>query len=175
MKKSIFTSVLMILAVCSACTSKVNKQETTTQEDVVNVEEAITNESTLNEIRFADWGDEEWSDNEYIKAVRKHIDKLNNGEITDEMIEPLKHYLQGKFVITYMEPSYYGGAMVQFFFIDNPDIIFSSWVYSSVDVSNKAITDYEVRGSIIISDEYTALTKEEVMENLEKNPQIRVW
>ena len=175
MKKSIFTSVLMILAICSACTSKVNKQETTTQEDVVNVEEAITNESTLNEIRFADWGDEEWSDNEYIKAVRKHIDKLNNGEITDEMIEPLKHYLQGKFVITYMEPSYYGGAMVQFFFIDNPDIIFSSWVYSSVDVSNKAITDYEVRGSIIISDEYTALTKEEVMENLEKNPQIRVW
>lgn len=175
MKKSIFTSVLMILAICSACTSKVNKQETTTQEDVVDVEEVITNESSLNEIRFADWGDEEWSDNEYIKAVRKHIDKLNNGEITDEMIEPLKHYLQGKFVITYMEPSYYGGAMVQFFFIDNPDIIFSSWVYSSVDVSNKAITDYEVRGSITIADEYTALTKEEVMENLEKNPQIRVW
>lgn len=175
MKKSIFISVFMFLAICSAGTSKVDKQDTTTQEVVVDIEEVTTDESSLNEIRFANWGDEEWSDNEYIKAVRKHIDKLNNGEITDEMIEPFKHYLQGKFVITYMEPSYYGGAMVLFFFIDNPDIIFNAWVYSSVDVSNKAITDYEVRGSIIISDDYTGLTREEVMENLKNNPQIKVW
>lgn len=175
MKKSIFISVFMFLAICSAGTSKVDKQDTTTQKVVVDIEEVITDESSLNEIRFANWGDEEWSDNEYIKAVRKHIDKLNNGEITDEMIEPFKHYLQGKFVITYMEPSYYGGAMVLFFFIDNPDIIFNAWVYSEVDYVKKVVTNYEVRGGIEINDENSGLSKEEVMETLKANPEIKIW
>lgn len=174
MKKSIFTSVLMILAICSACTSKVNKQETTTQEDVVDVEEVIDLEA-LNEIRFANWGDEEWSDNEYIRTLRKYIDSYNNGDFTDEMMEPFADYLKGKFVINYMEPYFYGGAQILFFFIDKPDIIFNTWVYSEVDYVKKVVTNYEVRGGIEINDENSGLSKEEVMENLEKNPQIRVW
>lgn len=28
---------------------------------------------TLNDIRFAGWGEKEWADNEYIRAVRKTI------------------------------------------------------------------------------------------------------
>ncbi len=44
------------------------------------------------------------------------------------------------------EPFLAGGLFIQFVFIDSPQDIYSSWVYSDVDPEAGAVTNYSVRG-----------------------------
>ena len=159
-------------AVCANATTSVaamakeETSQTTTDED--------SKKKSLNEIRFDGWGEKEWSDNEYIRTLRKHIDAHNRGETWIINFIPYNEYVKGKFVICYMNEAIYGGANILFFFIDNPSVIFSAWVYSSVDIEKEVVTGYEVR-EVWVDDENSGITKEQVLKDLEARPEIIVW
>lgn len=171
-KKTTLLLCIAFMAIASAMCN-VNASEMIGMVSIVSMEEE-TNKRPLNDIRFEGWGDKEWSDNEYIRSLRKHIDAHNNEEACIIDFIAYKELVKGKFVIYYMEPAIYGGAYILFFFIDNPSIIFDAWVYSYVDEAKEVVTKYEVR-SVNVYDENSGLTKEQVLKDLETNPEIKVW
>lgn len=60
-------------------------------------------------------------------------------------IDPYKEQIRGKFVIYDIEPYLLGGAFIRITFIDMPDRVFSSWIYSHVDEKKGIIESYEIR------------------------------
>lgn len=160
------TTVCANATVPETTTDKEETTQTTTDEG--------SNKRSLNDIRFDGWGEKEWTDNEYIRCLRKHIDAHNREETWIIDFLPYNEYVKGKFVICYMDATTYGGAIILFFFIDNPSVIFSAWVYSSVDIEKEVVTGYEVR-EVWVHDENSGITKEEVLKDLEARPEIRVW
>lgn len=142
--------------------------------DTINptTSEEKTNE-TLNDIRFAGWGDAEWCDNEYIRTVRKYIDAYNNGEIADTNLDEYKDYIQGKF-IAFAEPSTVGGAVVNIVFCDHPEKDFYSIVYSSVNVQTREVYDYKYVGLRLESFD-SGYTKEDIEKGLAEHPEVKLW
>lgn len=128
----------------------------------------------LNDIRFANYTDNDWLDNEYIRCLRKYIDDYNSGKIKDEELDPYKEKLKGKFVIGWAEPYLMGGLFIQFIFIDYPEDMFSAWVYSGVDEETETVLDYEVR-SINKEEEPINYTKEEILELVKEHPELKLW
>lgn len=54
--------------------------------DSLNIELTAAKDTarkSLNDIRFEGWKEQDWLDNEYIRALRKYIDAYNKGEIED--------------------------------------------------------------------------------------------
>lgn len=129
---------------------------------------------TLNEIRFGGWTDKEWLDNDYIRELRKRIDAYNSGEIVDANSEQYLDYFKGQFVIFNIEPYIMGGAFIYFVFIENPAKVFAVWVYSGVDEEREVVVDYECR-SIRMLEKESGFTKEEILEIVEKDPNIKLW
>lgn len=101
--------------------------ETGTDEIVTTPSDTLPRKS-LNDIRFEGWTDKEWLDNEYIRALRKHLDAYNKGEIIDIHSDEYKEDLKGKFVIANIEPYLLGGAFIQFVFIEKPQKVYNTWV-----------------------------------------------
>lgn len=133
-----------------------------------------TDSICLNDIRFADFKDEDWLDNEYIRCLRRYLDDYNSGKIKNEELDQYKEKLKGKFVIGNVEPCYYGGLFLQITFIDYPDDVFSSWVYSSVDEETKTVLDYEVR-SFTLNEKKSGFTKEEILKAVKEHPELKLW
>ena len=136
--------------------------------------DSIGNGKGLNDIRFADFKDEDWLDNEYIRCLRKYLDDYNSGKIKDGGLDPYKKKVRGKFVIGSVHPYLLGGLFIRIMFVDNPDDIFSAWVYSSVDMETETILDYSVHG-ISHDDERSGFTTEDVLSLLKKHPEQKVW
>ena len=91
--------------------------------------------SAQNDIRFKDWGEKEWLDNGYIRELRNFFDTYYNGDIDDEQYEglaPYKSLMKSKFAVLYIEPFPGGGTFIDIVFLDNPRIVFKSWVYSFI-------------------------------------------
>ena len=129
----------------------------------------------LNGIRFEEWGDKEWLNNNYIRSVRLYIDAYNLGLVKDEELDKHKAALKGKFCICSIEPFMGGGAWMHIAFVDDTSFSLRFWVYSFVNESDPAaIEGYDVRGSDLV-DEPLGLTTEEIKDILKENPHKQLW
>ena len=126
----------------------------------------------LNGIRFENWGDKEWLNNNYIRSVRLYIDAYNLGLVKDEGLDKHKAALKGKFCICSIEPFMGGGAWMHIAFVDDTSFSLRFWVYSYV--TDNTISGYEVRSADLI-DEPLGLTTEEIKEILKQNPHNQLW
>ena len=89
-------------------------------------------------------------------------------------MEPFRKKLAGKFVVIQSDPFMAGGLMVCVVFIDNPNDVFSAWIYSSVDEDAERVVDYEVR-AVTLLDEKTELTKEQLLQAIDEYPELKLW
>lgn len=129
----------------------------------------------LNGIRFENWGDKEWLNNNYIRSVRLYIDAYNLGLVKDEELDKHKAALKGKFCICSIEPFMGGGAWMHIAFVDDTSFSLRFWVYSFVNEDNPiAIEGYDVRGSDLV-DEPLGITPEEIKDILKQNPHNQLW
>lgn len=126
----------------------------------------------LNGIRFEEWSDKEWLNNNYIRSVRLYLDAYNLGLVKDEALDKHKTALKGKFCICSIEPYVYGGAWVHIAFVNDTSFSLRFWVYSFV--TDNTISGYEVRSADLI-DEPIGLTTEEVKDILKENPYNQLW
>ena len=126
----------------------------------------------LNGIRFEEWGDKEWLNNNYIRSVRLYLDAYNLGLVKDEGLDKHKVALKGKFCICSIEPYVYGGAWLHIAFVDDTSFSLRFWVYSFV--TDNTISGYEVRSADLV-DEPLGLTTEEIKEILKQNPHNQFW
>ena len=175
--------ILLIFICCAtllSCGHKNQAKDTSLTENIVaeaiptNTIEDNANGETLNDIRFAGWGKNEWADNEYIRAVRKYIDAYNSGEIKNPDLDEQKKYIQGKFAIADIQPYIAGGALIYIIFYDNPEQTFSAHVYSDVDEKTRVVSNYECRG---LKNENMDLefSQEDILQFLKECPEHRLW
>ena len=133
-----------------------------------------TDTISLNDIRFSGWTEEDWCDNDYIKALRVYLDEFQAGRIEDEELAPYKDKINCQFVVGYIGKFLGGGAFIDIIFLDLPNRVFSSWVYSYVDEETNVITGYEVR-SVTINEELIENTREEILNVVKENPKFKLW
>lgn len=129
---------------------------------------------SLNDIRFSGWTEEDWCDNDYIKALRVYLDEFQAGRIEDEELAPYKDKINCQFVVGYIGQFLGGGAFIDIIFLDLPNRVFSSWVYSYVDEETNVITGYEVR-SVTINEELIENIREEILNVVKENPKFKLW
>lgn len=145
-----------------------------TQDTVVDTTadaEGIIAIGGLNAIRFAGWEDKDWFDNEYIHVLRHFLDEYSGG---DPDLDPYKEILKSKFVVANFEPAIMGGAWMGIIFLDKPDAIFASWVYSDVDVDAGKVIGYHVRGVHKV-DDLPDNTKEDILQVTSAHPELKLW
>lgn len=129
---------------------------------------------SLNDIRFSGWTEADWWDNNYIKALRAYLDEFQAGRIEDEELAPYKDKINCQFVVGYIGQFLGGGAFIDIIFLDLPNRVFSSWVYSYVDGETNVITGYEVK-SVTIQEELTEISKEEILNDVKEDPNLKLW
>ena len=128
----------------------------------------------LNEIRFENWTEKEWLDNDYIRELRAYIDDCYNGKIEDETLNEFHDVLQSKFIIGLIEPALFGGVFIYFSFVDEPRKVFQTHIYSFVDSDARKVCGYEVR-YVALDDEEVDFTTEEYYALSEKYPLLKLW
>ena len=126
----------------------------------------------LNSIRFEEWSDKEWLNNNYIRSVRLYIDAYVLGLVKNEAFDKHKSAMKGKFIICQIEPFMGGGAWIHIAFVDDTSFLLRFWVYSFV--TDNTISGYDVRSADII-DEPLGITTEEIKEILKQNPHNQLW
>lgn len=130
---------------------------------------------SLNDIRFENWTEEDWYDNDYFRALSTYIDDWLEGKVDNKELEPYKSALKGsKFIIGDASPAIFGGMFVSIVFLNAPNVIFETHIYSGVDEDTEEITDYEVRG-LRVSDRETGWTKEDLLTLLKEHPENKLW
>lgn len=129
---------------------------------------------SLNDIRFSGWTEEDWWDNDYIKALRAYLDEFQAGRIEDEELMPYKDKINCQFVVGQIGQFFDGGVFIDIIFLDLPNRVFSSWVYSYVDGETNVITGYEVK-SVTIQEELTEISKEEILNDVKEDPNLKLW
>ena len=120
------------LIILSAC----NQQKSSTVQSVdttLQTTDTISSGKTLNDIRFKDWDRSDWLDNEYIRTLRKYLDDYNSGKVCNANLDPYKEHIKGQFVVYDINPYLLGGAFIRITFLDMPNRVFSSWIYSEVN------------------------------------------
>ena len=127
----------------------------------------------LNDIRFADFEEKDWLDNEYIRTLRRYLDAFNRGEIEDEELEPYRRYVQGQFCIFNIQAFIGGGAFIQIVFYDHPKYLFVAWVYSDVNIEMEKVTSYHVQS--ISMNATIDLTTKDVQKVLNEHPELKLW
>ena len=129
----------------------------------------------LNGIRFEEWSDKEWLNNNYIRSVRLYLDAYVLGLVKNEAFDKHKSAMKGKFIICQIEPFMGGGAWIHIAFVDDTSFLLRFWVYSFVNENNPiAIEGYDVRSADLI-DEPLGITTEEIKEILKQNPHNQLW
>lgn len=137
-------------------------------------EEGVYQEESLNDIRFADFDDDDWLDNEYIWALRHYLDDIDVSKIKDERLKPYRKVIKRQFVIARVEPALMGGLFIMFSFIDKPEGIFSTWVYSEVNEATREVSNYTVTG-IKLEDVKNDMTKEEILNFMKDHPEVKLF
>lgn len=181
--RHLYLCILLFSALCfvgcgnaSKNTTAENNNDSTLVDDSLIADTANYDDTGkgLNDIRFADFDENDWLDNEYIRCLRRYLDDYNSGKIEDERLDEYKDKIKGKFVIAWAEPCYFGGLFLQITFIDYPDDVFTSWVYSFVDEEQEKVLGYEVR-SISLNEEKSGFTKDEILEIMKEHPELKLW
>ena len=113
-------------------------------------------------------------DNEYIQTLRVYIDSFVSGKVKNEELEPYKNDVKGKFVIANAEPFLMGGLFIQIVFIDKPEKIFTSWVYSDVDEDAEKVVGYSVR-RICLDERKNELSREQIFQVMKEHPELKLW
>lgn len=128
----------------------------------------------LNTIRFEEWTEEQWLDNNYIRSVRLYIDAYNLGIVKEDKFDKYKSYMQGKFAVCEIDPFLGGGAMIYIVFMDNPSFVLGFWVYSFIEYSSLALSGYEIRHTDLTSED-SGYTIEEIEDIMKRYPQHKLW
>lgn len=68
---------------------------------------------SLNQIRFENWTEEDWVDNDYYRCIRETFDSYLAGEIEFSSLDEYRELLPGKFFIGFVEPFIFGGLFIQ--------------------------------------------------------------
>jgi hypothetical protein len=130
---------------------------------------------SLNEVRFENFtSNEDWLDNDYIRALRTYIDDYKSGKVKDPDLDKVKEKINGQFVVLNVEPFIMGGLFLVVAFLDSPNDVFTSWIYSDVDQETKTVSGYEVR-TFRLEEEKSELTKEEILEAVKEHPELKLW
>lgn len=146
-----------------------------TLDEVVVDDEMLSVQSSLNDIRFANFKTrKDWLNNEYILTMCRYLNDYRAGRVKNEELDPYKKGLNSQFVIYDTEPFIMGGLYVQLIFLDMPDKLFTGWVYSYVDETTKTVTGYEYR-SLILQEENGEFTKETLLQAVEEVPDLKLW
>lgn len=167
-----FISILFALSVYSMRQGKA-KQDSII-DTAMQIADTIGTRKTLNEIRFNGWERSDWLDNEYIRTLRKYLDDYNSGKVCNAKLDPYKEQIKGQFVIYDITPYILGGAYIRITFLDIPNRVFSSWVYSNVDEKKEIVESYEFR-SISIEEETTDMTKEDILQAIKEMDGLKLW
>ena len=185
-----FLSISLLLLFLS-CGQSQSKSQTEIEEPVelsnididvkTNVEAAIDStiqnskgEKSANDIRFGNWTETDWYENDYFRFLRKYFDAYCNGEI-DASNLPEKSLLKGKFIIFNSSPYIGGGMFIQLIFINDPDKIFTTNVYSSVDMESETVSkDFFIKG-FRLNKEPSGITKKDIFDFLKEAPENKSW
>lgn len=165
--------IIYTLIILSAC----NQQKSSTVQSVdttLQTTDTISSGKTLNNIRFKDWNRSDWLDNEYIRTLRKYLDDYNSGKVCNANLDPYKEHIKGQFVVYDINPYLLGGAFIRITFLDMPNRIFSSWIYSEVNEDKEIVESYEFR-SISIEEETTDMTKEDILQAIKEMDGLKLW
>ena len=181
MKRTKEFGLVLLAAIClMGCENKASqsvKSESVASSDSVVADSVLEEDAEglggLNAIRFKNFTDKDWYDNDYIRCLRSYLDDFNQGKIENSELEPYKDKVRGKFVIGSVDPFMLGGMFISIVFVDYPEDIFSAWVYSSVDEETETIIDYEVRE--VRHEGESQFTKEDIKQFLKENPEQKVW
>ena len=177
-----FIAVFAIVGLTFSClssnrtdkTGKTTDSVETTEIDGSNEADTIANGKSLNDIRFANFTDKDWLDNEYIRILRVYIDALVSGKVKDDELEPYKSDIKGKFVIANVEPFLLGGLFIQIIFIDKPEKVFTAWVYSDVDEDAEKVVGYSVH-RISLDERKNELSREQILQEMKEHPELKLW
>lgn len=166
-----FTSMLFAISTYSMELDNAKQDsivDTAIQADTIGTRKA------LNDIRFDGWGRSDWLDNEYIRTLRKYLDDYNSGKISNPNLDPYKEQIKGQFVVYDINSYLLGGALIRITFLDMPDRVFSSWIYSNVNEKKETVESYEFR-SISIEEEKTDMTKEDILQAIKEMDGLKLW
>ena len=168
----IFMATLLALSAYSTEPDKV-KQDSII-DTTIQAEDTGGTRKTLNDIRFDGWERKDWLDNEYIRTLRKYLDDYNSGKVSNTNLDPYKEQIKGQFVVYDINSYLLGGALIRITFLDMPDRVFSSWIYSNVDEKKETVESYEFR-SISIEEERTDMTKEDILQAIKEMDGLKLW
>ena len=171
-------TAITFIAILFALLAYGMKQDKAKQDSIIDtamqVEDTIGTRKTLNDIRFNGWERSDWLDNEYIRTLRKYLDDYNSGKVCNAKLDPYKEQIKGQFVIYDITPYILGGAYIRITFLDMPNRVFSSWVYSNVDEKKEIVESYEFC-SISIEEETTDMTKEDILQAIKEMDGLKLW
>ena len=134
----------------------------------------------IDEVRFYNWEEKDWLDNNYVRAVRIYLDAFRLGKMSAEYIKHKemeqfnkhKELFGSKFCVVSVEPFLGGGLWISAVMVDDPKYMVLAWVYSYVD--GDTINGYDVR-SFELREIEDAYTKEEFDKLLKENPDCKLW
>lgn len=133
-----------------------------------------TPNTSLNDIRFGNWDENDWLDNEYIRTLRKYLDDYNQHTVSNSTLDPYREQLKGQFVVFDINPYLLGGVIINIIFLNAPDNVFSCWVYSDVDKDKKTVENYEFR-SLYKEKETTGLTQKDILQAIQEVKGLKLW
>lgn len=156
-----------------------NKEGNTTEEsyiidNILQETDTINTRKTLNDIRFKNWDRNNWLDNEYIRTLRIYLDDYNNGIVSNPILDPYREQIKGRFVVYDIYPYLLGGALIRITFLNMPNRVFCSWIYSNVNDKKEIVESYEFR-SISIEEETTDMTKEDILQAIKEMDGLKLW
>lgn len=172
--KTTITSIAILFALSAYSMKHDNTKQDSIIDTAMQISDTTGTRKTLNEIRFDGWERSEWLDNEYIRTLRKYLDDYNKGIVSNPALDPYKEQIKGQFVVYDINPYLLGGALIRITFLDMPDRVFSSWIYSNVDEKKEIVESYEFR-SISIEEETTDMTKEDILQAIKEMEGLKLW
>ena len=193
MKTKIFilSFIAVTILLCVSCRKKEEAKNVTATNGVVSNEKKTDDEiefmldsiiqsregkKSKNEIRFGDWTDKDWYDNDYFRFLRKCFDDCYKGienENTDDLQE-YKSLLHNQFFIYSAEEYIGGGMFIVLGFLNKPATLYETVVYSDVDEEKETVTGYSL-GGFRKSEETLEVTKKEILEISKEHPEYKLW
>ena len=141
--------------------------------DEIEVEQ---NEYALNDIRFDNWTEKDWLDNDYFRFLRTCFDDCIKG-VENENTRQLQDYksvLKDKFFVGSVEECIFGGMFITLGFLNRPEILYQTVVYSYVDEDTKKISGFGLRGFVGL-EEPIDITKEDILRIAKEHPEHKLW
>ena len=131
---------------------------------------------TINEIRFDGWTEDDFFNNDYLRAFRRYMNTWLQGKEMDDTeadpsaLEPLRERLGGKFITFNVREFSFGGLLYILVSVDNPFLSLRVWIYSVVNDGH--ITAYQVQ---YVEVGYDAEGEEEMRKNGDNIDMLRQW